>query len=86
MLRIKSAGNSKKEHHYFVSCAFGWTACATLTATLAKMRGLIKAEGRKKMHILIFKVPGNVEVGYEIDFFCPQVKGTILIATEDFEM
>jgi hypothetical protein len=86
MIRLKYAGNTKKEHHYFVSCAFGWTACSTLTAAIAKMRGLIKSEGRKKMHVLIFKVPGSVESTYEINFYCPQVKGTIMISAEDFEV
>jgi hypothetical protein len=86
MLKIKSAGNSKKEYHYFVSCAFGWAVDNTLTGALTKMRKMIKEDGRKQMHILIFKVPGSDEAAYEINFFCPQVKGSILISTEDFEV
>jgi hypothetical protein len=84
MVIFKQAGGSKKQYHYFVSCAICWAADNTLTGAIAKVRKMLKEDGRKKMHVLIFKVPGSSESSYEINFFCPQVKGSILISTEDF--
>jgi hypothetical protein len=86
MLIYKIAGGDKKKYHFFVSCAICWAVDDTLTGAIAKVRKMLKEDRRKKMHILIFKVPGSVESFYEISFFCPQVKGSILISTEDLEV
>ena len=86
MLKIKRVGNTRIENHYFISFAIGWAADNTLTGALSKVREMLKEDGWKKptAHIMIFKVPGTDQAQYEISFYCPQVKGALLISTEDF--
>ena len=86
MLIYKIAGGDKKKYHFFVSCAICWAVDDTLTGAIAKVRKMLKEDGRKKMYVLIFKVPGSTESLYKISFFCPQVKGSILISMEDLEV
>lgn len=64
--------HTQPEHHFLVCNVFQWHATRDLP-------GAIKAFDKEKQTYWIWYVPTDKDAAYEIEFYQPQVEGSILL-------
>ena len=75
---MKQAGDT---HHFFAASAATW-ATTNDTRTLQQ---LIKMMDKEKQHYNLYLVPCKHDTEYEINWFTPQVEGTMHLGTFTFK-
>jgi len=72
------------EFHYFTSSAVGWAKDTNLLKCLKKQRSHDRSGGMRIKSFNLFAVPGPDTADYDIDFYCPEVEGTIYLQNVEY--
>jgi hypothetical protein len=71
------------DYHFFASTPTSWMVTDNLVELTARLKQVCKGDLElfKTVGYAIYRVPQNKDITYDIDFYAPQVKGTILLET-----